>query len=175
MTTPGAFDNLPDWQSVGVGVCIGGVTVICTLMIANRTQILPPFSELALIIVGSCLWVAARTTMNQLSFVDWMHSRPANTAVEVAFIVYMFSKSRNWPETFLVNLTILPYAFYSVFCLFSREYKSSIVVSFSFGLFFCQVIGWWVDGLRRRDQSDLGEHQTTTGTHTLESAQETNR
>lgn len=166
-----SFTSLPEWQSATVCVCIGAVAVASLLMVTKNGRLLPPTNEFILVAAGSGVWVVVRVYVNRLPVEDWIHSPPANIAAEVAFIMFICSRVRGWSEPFLVYLTIVPYALYSVFSLFVRDLQSNTVISFCFSLFTCLVIGWWVDGLRHPDQSDHGGRQSLTRTSTLDSPQ----
>jgi hypothetical protein len=81
----------------------------------------------------------------------------ANTPLELALIVFTASRLWRWPERFVTSLAVISYASYALFPEATASSSRDMPVTFSFALFGCLAITWWIQGWRRR------EHVAATG------------
>lgn len=153
----GSIITLTTWRDFAG---VSGMTIMAAaavVMIARARPVLPPWFQILAVAVLCAVWASMRFALHSLAVEDLIGTPPANTALELALIVFTASRLWSWPESFVTSLAVISYASYALFPEATASSSRDMPVTFSFVLFGCLAVTWWVQGWRRR------EHLAATG------------
>jgi hypothetical protein len=143
--------TLATWRGfAGVsGMTIMAVTAVA--MIARARPVLPPWFQMLAVAFLCAVWASMRFALHSPAVEDLTSAPLANTPLELALIVFSASRLWRWPEPFVTSLAVISYASYTLVPEVMAPPSRDMLVTFSFALFGCLALTWWVQGWRRRE------------------------
>ena len=131
------------------GMTIMAVTAVA--MIARARPVLPPWFQMLAVAFLCAVWASMRFALHSPAVEDLTSAPLANTPLELALIVFSASRLWRWPEPFVTSLAVISYASYTLVPEVMAPPSRDMLVTFSFALFGCLALTWWVQGWRRRE------------------------
>lgn len=134
-------------------VSIAIITMTAIAMIASDEKHSPSPAQIAIVTVVGTTWIVARNAMTIATLDEWLGNPIANAPLETALMVFAGSRLFRWPDSWIAFLAICSYSLYVFLPSSITPRIRDVPVTFSFVLFACLTVDWWVKSWTRRPET----------------------
>jgi len=128
------------------------ITVAAIVMTVRNERRYPSLDQVVTVTGLGTLWIVTRITESITQFDAWFGSPAANLPLETAIIVFTSSRLFRWPEVWIAALSMASYSLYVFLPASVPPTMRDIPVTFSFVLFACLAVSWWIKAwIQRRE------------------------